>query len=155
MLVYLAGAIEHAPDGGKGWRENITPFLVDSLRHRVFNPCIEENHILTADEFRHFREWKATDLPRFRQTVRKLIDTDLQMLINQIDYVICLWDQYVLNGGGTHGELTLAYYHRIPIYMVSRIPLQKMSSWILGCTTEVFKDFNSLQSFLLRRYQGR
>jgi hypothetical protein len=153
-LVYLAGAIEHAPDGGRAWREEMSGFLDESLGHRVFNPCIEENHILTEEEFRMFRNWKAGDLTRFRRTMRKLIDTDLDTLMNKVDYVVCLWDEHVLNGGGTHGELTVAYFHNIPVYMVSKISPAKMSSWILGCTTEVFESFEELKTFLETKFQA-
>lgn len=153
MLVYLAGAIEHAPDGGRAWRENISQFLAGTLGQRVFNPCVEENHILSAEEFREFRGWRETDLSRFRQTMRKLIDTDLDTLLNKVDYVVCLWDEYVLNGGGTHGELTMAYHHNIPVYMVSKIPRGNISSWILGCTTELFEDFEQLQGFLEEKFK--
>ncbi len=155
MKVYLAGAIEHAPDGGAGWREELTPFLKEKLNHEIFNPCLEEVNILTEEESRFFRQWKSEDPHRFRQTMRKLIETDLNMLVNEIDYVICLWDDHVLNGGGTHGELTMAYYHRIPVYMVSTIPREKMSSWIVGCSTEVFDNFEELKDFLFKKYSRR
>ncbi len=153
-LVYLAGAIENAPDSGRKWREEISRFLVEELGHRVFNPCLEENHVLTPEEFRHFREWKRNDLPRFRRVVHKIIHTDLTTLIERVDYIICLWDQYVLNGGGTQGELTMAFWHRIPVYMVSAIPLENMSSWIIGCTTEIFSDFEQLRTHLREIYRA-
>ncbi|RMF58179.1 MAG: hypothetical protein D6748_09445 [Calditrichaeota bacterium] len=146
--------MEHAPDGGKAWREQLTPFLTQTLKHTVFNPCVEESKILTPEESRYFRRWKSEDLNRFRKTVRKLIEKDLNTLLNEIDYVICYWDQYVLNGGGTHGELTMAYFHNIPVYMVTPFPLDQISSWILGCTTEVFSNFEDLKSFLHQKYSG-
>lgn len=151
-LVYLAGAIERAPDNGCAWREEISRFLTGELRHRVFNPCLEENHVLTPEEFRHFREWKEGDLPRFRQVVHKIIQTDLDTLVNRVDYIVGLWDEYVLHGGGTHGELTLAHREGIPVYLVTRIPVKEMSSWIIGCTTEIFADFDALKEFLRQKY---
>lgn len=147
-LVYLAGAIEKAPDAGCRWREEMTRFLNRELQHSVFNPCLEENHILTPYEFKNFRKWKTTDLPRFREVVHKIINNDLNILIHEVDYIICLWDRYVLEGGGTHGELTVAFLNHIPVYMVSRFPLETISSWIIGCTTEIFTDFDSLKNFL-------
>ena len=151
-LVYLAGAIEHAPDGGNRWRTNISQFLISELQHRVFNPCLEESHILSAEEFEHFRSWKSDNLPRFRQVMHKIIETDVSMLINQVDYIICKWDKYVFPGGGTQGELTVAFWHSIPVYMITDIPLQEMSSWILGCTTEIFKNLPELKKFLQHKY---
>ena len=152
MKAYLAGAMEYAPDKGCGWREEMSHFLQQELGHDVYNPCVEERIILTEEEWKHFRSWKTTDWKRFQKTVRKLIDADLHMLLHQIDYVICLWDQYSLRGGGTHGELTLCYFHKIPVYMVAHMPLSEISSWILGCVTEVFPDFASLKKFLRKKF---
>jgi hypothetical protein len=151
-LVYLAGAIEHAPDRGRSWREEISRFLVTELHHQIFNPSLEESHVLSPEEFKNFRSWKTTDLGRFRQVMFKIIQTDISMLINQVDYIICRWDEYVFKGGGTQGELTMAFWHRIPVYLVTDIPLQEMSSWILGCTSEVFTNLSELKKFLRRTY---
>ncbi|RQV99298.1 MAG: hypothetical protein EH225_11805 [Calditrichaeota bacterium] len=151
-VVYLAGAIENAPDAGRKWREDISFFLTHELNHQVFNPTLEENHILTPFEFRNFRHWKTADLPRFRQVVHKIIKTDIGMLINQVDYIICLWDEYVSRGGGTQGELTIAFWKQIPVYMVTTLPLTDLSSWIIGCTSEIFYDFDSLKEFLKSTY---
>lgn len=151
-LVYLAGAIENAPDSGKTWRSAITPFLRNELNHDLFNPCLEENHVLTPHEFRHFREWKSSDLTRFRKVVHKIIDTDLTNLIQRVNYVICLWDEYVLGGGGTPGELTTAYLHHIPVYLVAGIPVEDISSWIIGCSTKIFEDFGTLKEYLKEKY---
>lgn len=153
MYAYLAGAMEHAPDLGATWRKEISEFLISELGHRVFNPCVEQNHVLTAEERKHFRSWKASNISRFRATVRKIIQKDLNTLLN-VDYIICLWDEFVTNGGGTQGEITMAYFHNIPIYMVSAIPANSISSWILGCTTELFNDFESLKKFLREEFLG-
>jgi hypothetical protein len=155
MYVYLAGAMEHAPDLGAAWRNEISEFLTSELGHRVFNPCVEQTHVLTSEERRFFRTWKATDLNRFKATVRKVIEKDLNTLLHEIDYIICLWDEFVANGGGTQGEITLAYFHRIPVYMVSTIPTASISSWILGCTTELFTSFEELKELLRKEFLGQ
>lgn len=152
MYVYLAGAMEHAPDLGAAWRNEISQFLTSELGHGVFNPCVEQTHVLTPEERRLFRTWKDTDLNRFRATVRKIIHKDLDTLLNQVDYIICLWDEFVANGGGTQGEITMAYFHSVPIYMVSAIPVTEISSWILGCTTELFTNFEDLREFLRKEF---
>ena len=152
MHVYLAGAMEHAPDLGAAWRNEISQFLTSELGHRVFNPCVEQTHVLTPEERRFFRTWKGTDLNRFRATVRKVIEKDLNTLLHEIDYIICLWDEFVANGGGTQGEITMAYFNRIPVYMVSTIPMASVSSWILGCTTELFTNFEELKEFLREEF---
>jgi hypothetical protein len=152
-LVYLAGAIEHAPNSGRVWRKAISEFLQSELNHNVFNPCLEENHVLTPDEFKNFRRWKSSDLKRFRTVVHKIINSDLSNLINHVDYIICLWDTHVLKGGGTQGELTVAFLNKIPVYMVTEMTLENISSWIIGCTSKIFQDFDQLKNFLWDYYR--
>ena len=76
MQIYLSGAIEYAPDHGKAWRAQITPFL-QGLGHDVYDPAMDEKKNLTDEEVRNFRAWKRADLERFRVTVRKIIAWDL------------------------------------------------------------------------------
>lgn len=149
---YLAGAIEKAPDGGKKWRRDISKFLEGELNHSVWDPTIEEYHVMTDEEKENFRRWKTDDFAKFRGVVRKIIDKDLHCLLKESDYAIALWDEHVLGGGGTHGEITLCYYHNVPLYMVINMPLSEVSSWIAGCATEIFEDFDSLKDFLRKKY---
>ncbi len=153
MKAYLAGAIEHSPDCGKGWREEIGTFLKDKLNHSFYNPSISEYSSLTPEEKKNFREWKTTDTKKFRDVVRKIIKYDTDILLNNSNYVICLWDKYTTIGGGTHGELTLAFLHNIPVYMVYDIDLKDISGWIIGCTEEIFPSFEELKKFLLSKYK--
>ena len=149
MKIYLAGAIEAAPDDGTTWRSEITQFLSERLSWDVFDPSRHEQDFLTEYEKANFRSWKTTDINKFRPVISKIIDRDLNQLLNECDAVICLWDEYVIPGGGTHGELTLAYEHKMPVYLVLGMPIQKVSSWIIGCTTEVFDSFDALKKYLL------
>jgi len=152
MKAYLAGAIEHAPDKGREWRDDIGRFLTQDLRHQYYHPLIEEIHYLTFEERQIFRSLRATDLTRFCTIVRKLMRGDLHSIESEIDYIICLWDEYAMQGGGTSGELTMAFHRNLPVYMVTKIPVQQISAWILGCTTQIFTDFEQLKLFLIRQY---
>ena len=69
MLAYLCGPIEFAADGGKLWRRKLAPFLRETLGHRVYDPAEDEKKNLTEEEAASFREWKATDLDRFRREI--------------------------------------------------------------------------------------
>lgn len=149
MKAYLAGAIEAAPDGGTGWRAEITRFLNSQLNWDVFDPSLNEQDFLTDEEKSSFREWKSTDINRFMPVIKKIIDRDIHQLLHECDAIICLWDEHVVQGGGTHGELTLAYNHQMPVYFVLGMPIEKVPSWIIGCTTEVFSEFEELKQFLL------
>ena len=147
MLVYLCGAIEYSPDHGKAWRAEITQFLLEQ-GHEVYDPALDEKKNLTDEEVRDFRIWKTADLPRFRATIRKIIDWDLEWVGRKCDCIVAYWDEYSGRGAGTQGELTLAYSRGIPVYLVTALPVAQVSGWILGCATEVFTSFDQLRTHL-------
>lgn len=146
-VFYLAGAIEHAPDGGLGWRERVEGFLRGLPGCEAYNPATDETKPLTDEEREHFRSWRTTDFDRFQRTMRKIIRRDLERLAAS-DGVICLWDPACRNGGGTPGELTLAHARGIPVYMVTAMPLTEISCWVLGCCDRIFASFGELESFM-------
>ena len=151
MLVYLSGAIEYSPDHGKRWRAEITPFL-RSLGHDVYDPAEDEKKNLTEVERREFRGWKLSDLPRFQQTIRKIIAYDLDWIEKRTDYVVAYWDEHASRGAGSQAELTLAHRRGIPVYLVTELPVGHVSGWILGCASQVFPGFDQLKRFLAMRY---
>jgi len=155
MLAYLSGSIEFAGDKGKRWRRALKPFLEETLRHKVYDPAEDEKKNLTDEEVAHFRRWKTTDLDRFRQAVRKIIHYDLDCLQNQADYVIGYWNHDAARGAGTQAELTAAYRKGIPVYLVTELPVEEISGWILGCADRVFASFEELKTHLLEIYGKR
>jgi hypothetical protein len=147
MFFYLAGSIEYSPDLGKGWRAQITPAL-KAMGHEIYDPAEDEMKNLTAVEASEFRSWKATDLPRFRRTIQKIIAYDLDLIEHQCDAIVCYWDQYAGRGAGTQGELTFAHRMGIPVYLICGIPVEHISGWLLGCATEVFLSFEEFREFV-------
>ncbi len=152
MLAYLCGPIEFASDGGRLWRRKLAPFLRDELGHRVYDPAEDEKKNLSDEEIAHFREWKRSDPDRFRRTVRKIIQYDLDQIENRADYVICYWGEGATPSGGTSAELTIAYRKGIPVYLVSEAPVEQLSGWMLACADQVFSSVEELKKFLATRY---
>jgi hypothetical protein len=151
MMAYLCGPIEFAEGGGKLWRRKLTPFLRDTLGHRVYDPAEDELKSLTEEEAAHFREWKSTDVERFRRTIRKIVAFDLDLIENKADYLICYWDAGATSGG-TSAEMTLAYRKNLPVYLVTPLPLDQISGWMLGCSDHVFSSIEELKEFLTVRF---
>jgi nucleoside 2-deoxyribosyltransferase len=149
---YLSGAIEHASDGGRGWRQEIASFLAGELGHRVYDPAADEKKSLTPEERAHFRRWKLDDPARFRGVVRKIIAWDLGRIEADTDYVVALWDDASARGGGTAAEVTLAYRLGKPVYLILGVPRSAASGWILAAATEVFEDFEGLRSYLREKF---
>lgn len=153
MTAYLSGAMEHAPDHGKKWRKEITSLLKERLGHEVVNPNEEMNQILSEEERLHLKDWKENDEEKFKTVMNRIIERDLIQLTEKSDYVICKWDEYAAKGGGTHGEITVAYHNKIPVFLFSEMPRNRISSWILGCSEKFFFDVESLLLELESRYK--
>lgn len=150
--VYLAGAIEFAPDGGRTWRRRIEDFLTGQLGLRVFNPCVNEVALLSPEEKQHFRHWKENDRERFLPVIRRIIDHDLDNVLNHTEFIVCYWDEHAMRGAGTAGELTVAWRQGIPVYLVAGMEQRSISSWVAGCATEIFANLDELEIFLGSRY---
>jgi hypothetical protein len=150
MLIYLCGAIEYSPDRGNAWRAEVTR-LLHELGHDVYDPACDEIKDLTDEEAREFRGWKQSDLPRFQQTIRKVIQYDLDWVEERCDALVAYWDENADRDAGPQGELTVAYRRGIPVYLVTRVPVDEVSGWILGCASQVFPGFGELHEYLARK----
>lgn len=151
IQAYLAGAMEHAPDRGRGWREKVVPVLGD-LGHAWFNPCTEEATLLSPEERSGFRAWKADGDDRFLPLMRRIIGHDIAAL-KASDYVICYWDEYARGSGGSASEVTLGYMWNKPVYLVRCTPRAELSAWIQGCASQIFDTLDELFTFLRQEYQ--
>ena len=152
MIAYLSGAIEYSHDEGEGWRNNITEWLASKLHHSVINPVEESRLIISNTDSHNYRNWKETDLKRYKNFINKFVLRDIKAVTKEVNYIICLWNKEVFKGAGTHGEVTLAFEHGIPVYVVNQVPLTDLSGWIIACSAEVFKNFEELKLFLLRKF---
>jgi hypothetical protein len=152
MLAFLCGGMEFAPDGGREWRETMRRWLEEHVNHAAYDPVVEARRLLGEDELRDFPGWKTTDLERHRKTMRIIINHDLDVMRNRTDYVLCYWDAAAARGGGTQAELTAAYRKGLPVYLVTEMPVEEISGWVVGCTTKIFSGFEELKSFLSATY---
>ena len=154
MKAYLSGPIENAENDGASWRQDITLWLKKNLNHKVFNPVIETKRIIGHRDASDFRSMKKTDPIKYKKIIREIIKLDLEAVINGSDYLIVKWDESVLKGGGTHGEITMAYWIKKPIFIVNSLSIDDMSSWIFSCSDFIFDDFKSLKKKLMQLYKG-
>ncbi len=152
MLAFFCGEAEDSRDGGQPWRGRMRRWLEENLNHRVYDPAEEGRRVLTDEEFQSLPKWKATDLERYRKALRIVINHALDVMQNQADYVVCLWDEPTARGGGAQAELTAAYRKGIPVYLVTEIPLEQIGGWVLGCVDKVFSSFDELKSSLAATY---
>ena len=152
MLAFLCGAMEYAPDGGRQWRERIRLWLQENLNQRVYDPTEEARRVLSENELNKLADWKKGDPERYRKILRHIINHDLDVMANQADYVVCWWDEAAARGGGTQAELTAAYRKGIPVYLVTEVPAEQISGWVVACADRIFPSFDDLKSFLIATY---
>ena len=152
MIAYLSGPIENALNDGADWRNDIAQWLEKELDHQVFNP-VNETKILTKDLNKEdFRLMKTTNPKQYKKIIRQIIQVDLNAVVKGSDYLIVNWDESVFKGGGTHGEITMAYWFKKPVYMVNTLPLKDFSSWIFSCTDFMCSNFDDLKRELKKKY---
>ena len=151
--VYLSGGMEYAKNEGVGWRNDIDTWIRKNLAHNVFNPNTEsEKYLRKSLPNKNFRALKSTDIQAYTTIVKKFVIIDSKKIAERSDYVICYWDQSAQRGAGTKGELTIARYFNKPVYMVTRIPKERIPGWVLGCVTKFFISFAQLKEFLVLKY---
>ena len=153
MIAYLSGGMENAKDEGSDWRIKMTKWLKENLGHDVIDPVLESEKRVIELGAENYRAWKKSNPTKFKEFIRILINQDLRSVIGQVDYLIVLWDESVIYGGGTHGEVTMAYWVDKPVYLVNKLPLERLSAWISSCSTETFGSFDNLKKSLLTAYQ--
>ena len=146
--------MENAKDGGADWRKEITLWLIDNLNHSVIDPVVESKKLIKNYKEEEFRSWKQTNPEKYIELMRVAIKKDLDAVVNNADYIICLWDENVFKGAGTHSEVTFAYHYGKPIYLVNKLPRNDLSGWIMSCASEIVNDFESLKILLNNRYNN-
>ena len=154
MKAYLSGAMEFANDEGAGWRKEMTQWLSKNLGHTVYNPVIESEDLVKEYGAESYREWKINDIQKYSDFIRVCVDRDIDIVRNKMDYLICLWDESVLKGAGTHAEVTIAYECGKPVYLINKLPTIDLSGWIMACSTEIFSDFDALKICLNNQYSS-
>ena len=53
---------------------------------------------------------KRSNPDKYKKLIREIINIDIEAVVNSSDYLIVNWNKSVFRGGGTHGEITLAYF---------------------------------------------
>ena len=152
MIAYLSGPIENALNDGAGWRNDIAHWLENELNHQVFNPVTETKSITKELNTDDFRLMKTTNPEEYKKIIRKIIQVDLDAVVQGSDYLIVNWDKSVFKGGGTHGEITMAHWFKKPVYMVNTLPIEDVSSWIFSCTDLMCNNFGDLKTELKKIY---
>lgn len=174
LKTYLIGAMGKtaAKDGGAGWRQQLTPIL-EQYGIQVLDPNKREKEKVGMDTLTfhqkltgwkrsgnwnlytegHHKVWFGTD--------KILGDGELIHLPGDFDFVQVsdFLIAHIEKGDmpcGTYGEACLATYLGKSIYLVTKLPIYKISDsflgWIRVSGGKVFETFSKLEQFLVLEY---
>jgi hypothetical protein len=183
---YQVGSMENTAknDEGIGWRRTLTPelesrgiFSFDPTREEIKKVGKNTKKFLKAVkkyqseiEQETFREKFLDSMDRIWLGVDKLIknpetkEIEMYHIFGDFDYVtnsdFLIWHyEEGDKPGGTYLELACAYFHKIPVYLVSLVEPEVFNTSIYWCQQSTgnregkhFKDFSTLLQFLDTKY---
>lgn len=148
--VYLAGAMDRAPDRGATWRDSITPFLYE-MGIVVFNPISKPTDIGLEDHDSHAIKVKLKEKQRYDElssmmkTIRavdlRLVDISDFLIVNlNLDIHPC----------GTYEEIFWANRQKKPIIIHMEQGKQHTPDWLFGTIPHqmIFSTWNEIKDYL-------
>lgn len=147
---YLVGAMDRVADRGKGWREDITPFL-ESLGVTVYNPLKKPIDIGKEDEDAFLKKeiFKTKkDYDSLSEMMKMVRNVDLR-LVDISDFIIVNLNIDV-HPCGTYEEIFLANRQKKPIIVHVEQGKDKCPDWLFGCMPHqfIFSNWNDIKIYL-------
>lgn len=130
MRTYLVGAMDRVPDGGVGWREDITPHL-KAMNISVINPCKPNVKIIkeNQDTRRWIEYYKETgQYSKIKKTYGNIRNSDLRC-VDISDFLVCCIDIDV-HMCGSYEEIVTANRQKKPILIWCKQGKQNAPNWL-------------------------
>ena len=147
---YLAGAMDRVIDRGKGWRQEITPFL-ESLGIVVFNPITKPTEIGLEDHDTHLVKTKLKQKKRYEElsSMMKVIRSVDLRLVDISDFLIVNLDLDI-HPCGTYEEIFWANRQKKPIIIHMVQGKEHTPDWLFGTVPHqmVYSDWNDIYGYL-------
>jgi hypothetical protein len=146
--------MQHAEGLGAGWRLQCGKVLRDMGYYPL--DIAELDIAYTATHGELYRFTTDEELLQRKSNIRKhFVYTDLQLIENDSDALILLYDESVRLGAGTISEAQIAYNLDIPVFLVNTYPqLDAVPGWLQALTTKIFPNFDSLYDYLYELPEG-
>jgi nucleoside 2-deoxyribosyltransferase len=133
--VYLSGPIDFSPDRGKGWRDEITPFL-EEKGVRVFNPLNHHKTFHIKEDIdtvkRPYMRKLLSDgkFDELQYEMRELVHYDLRA-IDLASFLIVNYDTSI-HLCGTVEEISIASKQVKPVLLIAKNGKDKLPQWLYG-----------------------
>jgi len=151
MKVYLGGPVSRMPDFGRGFRTEVSKFILSQGDEPISPLEKTEDGLLRSlgidvTEF-HAMKHNDTTRARFCEITREIIRLDLELLSNS-DLMLAYWDPKHM-GSGTGSELTFTFMNGIPsvIYLGNGVnDMDLIDSWAYACADLAYPSFDHVKS---------
>lgn len=153
-VCYLAGPIHAAStnDDGTGWRNYITPFLIEKFGLIVEDPCKKTANGFgeVADDKKMLKELiKQGKFLEVKEKFYPIVRKDLRS-IDKSDFLIVVYDP-TIHMCGTIAEVVLGHQQRKPMLMFfDKEKIEHVNPWMLTYFKHdsIFTDWNKLLQHL-------
>ena len=147
---YLAGAMDRVIYRGKGWRQEITPFL-ESLGIVVFNPILKPTEVGLEDQDTHLVKAKLKKKKRYEElsSMMKVIRSVDLRLVDISDFLIVNLDLDI-HPCGTYEEIFWANRQKKPIIIHMVQGKEHTPDWLFGTVAHqmIYSDWNDVYGYL-------
>ena len=147
---YLVGAMDRVPDIGKGWREDITPFL-EGLGVTVLNPCEKPIDVGVEDDgtrelIDFYKRTGRFDLIRDKFGIIRAVDL---RCVDISDFIVASIDLDV-HACGTYEEITLANRQKKPVLVWCQQGKHVAPNWLFFMLPHehIFSSMEELTDYL-------
>lgn len=155
-MVYLCGSMDRAPDGGIGWRRDLTPFLKNYLGCAVLDPSnkpVDDEDLLSIEKpgSRKMREKLLDDgeFDKFSQQIKKIRVLDLR-LVDVSDFLITYINNDI-SSCGTMEEMYWANRMKKPVLIMCEQGKKNIPHWLFGVFPHqmFFSAWQELKNYLI------
>lgn len=147
--IYLSGGMQFADGLGTGWRKLTSARLKEMQYYPIDIARMDEEYTKRYGQL-YFMSDRKNHLQYKSNFRRHFIHADVQLVINDSDALIVLYDESVRRGAGTTSEVHEAYKNDIPVFLVSAYEdwHNEVPGWMQAETTKIFSSFEELYSYL-------
>lgn len=151
--IYLSGGMQHAVDIGAGWRQELS----QELRALNFKPIdiawLDKEYSNRYGEL--YRGLDEEDLLRKANLRYHYVVTDIELIRQNSDALIVLYDESVRRGAGTISEIHDAYMQGKPIFIINGFEkFSDVPGWMQAESTKIFPSMKGLLEYFKMLPEG-
>lgn len=149
--IYLSGALQFSDKTIKDWRYDVSEKLKEMNYFPInifdLDKQYKDKYGLVLYNFDD--NLSEEEKIKFKNNFRKHYhETDCDLVKFKSNAVVAFWDEYSQKGAGTHSEIHTAFEKLIPVFLVTSVPVYKLSKWLVSETTKIFSTFEELFIYL-------